>query len=71
MIMRLMDILLAIPGLLLAIGIVALDFRSRGSTRSWSRSGDEHSIFALLRGSILAQRENDFVLAARAVGARP
>jgi peptide/nickel transport system permease protein len=69
-IMRAMDVMLAIPGLLFAIGIVAMLGPSLfhlmlaiGITAV--------PIFArLLRGSVLAQRENDFVLAARAVGVR-
>src|SRR5918999_858530 len=68
LIMRLMDIMLAIPGLLLAIGIVA----ATGPGLTWimiAVGATQIPIFArLLRGSILAQRENDFVLAARAVG---
>jgi peptide/nickel transport system permease protein len=68
LIMRLMDIMLAIPGLLLAIGIVAA--LGPGLTQIMIAVGaTQIPIFArLLRGSILAQRENDFVLAARAVG---
>ena len=67
-IMRLMDIMLSIPGLLLAIGIVAA--LGQGLTQIMIAVGaTQIPIFArLLRGSILAQRENDFVLAARAVG---
>jgi peptide/nickel transport system permease protein len=67
-IMRLMDIMLAIPGLLLAIGIVAM--LGPGLTQIMVAIGvTQIPIFArLLRGSILAQRENDFVLAARSVG---
>jgi peptide/nickel transport system permease protein len=67
-IMRLMDIMLSIPGLLLAIGIVAA--LGPGLTQIMIAVGaTQIPIFArLLRGSILAQRENDFVLAARAVG---
>ena len=67
-IMRLMDIMLAIPGLLLAIGIVAA--LGPGLVQIMIAVGvTQIPIFArLLRGSILAQRENDFVLAARAVG---
>ena len=66
--MRLMDIMLAIPGLLLAIGIVAV--LGPGITQIMVAVGvTQIPIFArLLRGSILAQKENDFVLAARAVG---
>jgi peptide/nickel transport system permease protein len=67
-VMRLMDIMLSIPGLLLAIGIVAA--LGPGLTQIMIAVGaTQIPIFArLLRGSILAQRENDFVLAARAVG---
>lgn len=68
LIMRLMDIMLSIPGLLLAIGIVAM--LGPGLFQVMIAIGIVNvPIFArLLRGSILAQRENDFVLAARAVG---
>jgi peptide/nickel transport system permease protein len=67
-IMRLMDIMLSIPGLLLAIGIVAV--LGPGITQIMVAVGvTQIPIFArLLRGSILAQKENDFVLAARSVG---
>ena len=67
-IMRLMDIMLAIPGLLLAIGIVAV--LGPGLFQIMIAVGvTSIPIFArLMRGSILAQRENDFVLAARSVG---
>jgi peptide/nickel transport system permease protein len=70
-VMRLMDILLAIPGLLLAIGIVAA--LKPGLFQIMIAVGVANvPIFArLLRGSILAQRESDFVLSARAVGVRP
>jgi peptide/nickel transport system permease protein len=68
LIMRLMDIWLAIPGLLLAIGIVAM--LGPGLVQIMIAVGaTQIPIFArLLRGSILALRENDFVLAARAIG---
>ena len=67
-IMRAMDVRLAIPGLLLAIGIVAA--LGAGIFQIMIAVGVTNiPIFArLLRGSILAQRENDFVLAARSVG---
>nr|MDQ4030717.1 ABC transporter permease [Actinomycetota bacterium] len=67
-VMRLMDIQLSVPGLLLAIGIVAM--LGPGLVQIMIAVGaTQIPIFArLLRGSILAQRENDFVLAARAVG---
>jgi peptide/nickel transport system permease protein len=67
-IMRCMDIMLSIPGFLMAIGIVAL--LGPGLFNIMIAVGvTQIPIFArLLRGSVLAQRENDFVLAARAVG---
>jgi peptide/nickel transport system permease protein len=67
-VMRLVDIMLAIPGLLLAIGIVAM--LGPGLFQIMVAVGvTQIPIFArLLRGSILSQRENDFVLAARSVG---
>ncbi len=69
-IMRMMDVMLAIPGLLFAIGIVAM--LGPGLRQIMIAVGVVNiPIFArLLRGSVLAQRENDFVLAARAVGVR-
>ena len=67
-IMRCMDIMLAIPGLLLAIGIVAM--LGPGLYQIMIAVGIVNvPIFArLLRGSVLAMKESDFVLAARAVG---
>jgi peptide/nickel transport system permease protein len=67
-IMRITDIWLTIPGFLMAIGIVAL--LGRGLTQIMIAIGVINvPLFArLLRGAVLAQRENDFVLAARAVG---
>jgi peptide/nickel transport system permease protein len=69
-IMRAMDVMLAIPGLLLAIGIVAA--LGPGLKEVMIAVGVANvPIFArLLRGSVLAQREADFVVAARAVGIR-
>ena len=68
--MRLMDVMLAIPGLLLAIGIVAV--LGPGLIQIMVAVGvTQIPIFArLLRGSILAARETDYVLAARSVGIR-
>ena len=69
-IMRVMDIMLAIPGLLFAIGIVAM--LQPGLFQIMIAVGVVNiPIFArLLRGSILSQRETDFVLAARSVGVK-
>ncbi len=68
LIMRCMDIMLAIPGLLFAIGVVAM--LGAGLYQIMVAVGVVNvPIFArLLRGSVLAQKESDFVLAARAVG---
>jgi peptide/nickel transport system permease protein len=70
LIMRLMDVMLSIPGLLLAIGIVAA--LGPGLTQIMIAVGaTQIPIFArLLRGSVLAAREADYVVAARSVGVR-
>lgn len=67
--MRATDVLLAIPGILLAIGIIA--WLDRGMTQLMLAIAITYSpIFArLLRGSLLALRETDYVIASRSVGA--
>ena len=67
-IMRFMDIMLAVPSLLMAIGIAAM--MGPGLLSIMIAIGVVNiPIFArLLRGSVLGQKENDFVLAARSVG---
>jgi peptide/nickel transport system permease protein len=67
--MRVVDVLLAIPGILLAIGIVA--WLDRGLFQIMlAVAATNAPIFArILRGSLLAVREQDFVVAARSVGA--
>jgi peptide/nickel transport system permease protein len=67
-IMRSMDVMLAVPALLLAIGLVTL--LGSGLLQIMIAVGvTTIPIFArLLRGSILAQRESDYVLAARSLG---
>jgi peptide/nickel transport system permease protein len=69
LIMRVMDVMLAIPGFLMAIGIVAL-FGGGGLLQVMIAIGVVNiPIFTrLMRGSIIAQRDHDYVLAARAVG---
>ncbi len=69
--MRVVDVLLAIPGILLAIGIVA--WLDRGLPQIMLAVAMTNApIFArILRGSLLALRESDFVLAARSMGASP
>jgi peptide/nickel transport system permease protein len=67
--MRVVDVLLAVPGILLAIGIVA--WLGRGEIQIMLAVGVSYTpIFArLLRGSLLALREADFVTAGRSIGA--
>lgn len=70
-IMRLMDVALAIPGLLLAIGLAVLLGRSLTSLMVAIGATNVPVFARLLRASMLSQRESDYVLAARAVGVRP
>jgi peptide/nickel transport system permease protein len=67
--MRTTDVFLAIPSILLAIGIIA--WLDRGMLQLMLAIAVAYvPIFArLLRGSILALRESDYVIAATAVGA--
>jgi peptide/nickel transport system permease protein len=67
--MRVVDVLLAIPGILLAIAIVA--WLGRGLPQIMLAVAVTNvPLFArLLRGSLLALREADFVVAARSLGA--
>jgi len=67
--MRTTDVFLAIPSILLAIGIIA--WLDRGMLQLMLAIAIAYvPIFArLLRGSILALRESDYVIAATAVGA--
>jgi len=67
--MRVVDVLLAIPGILLAIGIVA--WLDRGLPQIMlAVAATNAPIFArILRGSLLANRDVDYVNAARSVGA--
>jgi peptide/nickel transport system permease protein len=67
--MRATDVLLSIPGILLAIGIVA--WLGRGLPQIMLAVAVTNApIFArLLRGSLLALRNSDYVVAARSIGA--
>jgi ABC-type dipeptide/oligopeptide/nickel transport system permease subunit len=66
--MRLMDIMLAIPGFLMAIGIAALLGPGLGSVMIAIGVVNIPIFARLMRGSIIGQRENDYVLAARTIG---
>jgi peptide/nickel transport system permease protein len=69
--MRLTDVMLALPSLLLAITLVAMASKSSQWTVIFAVAVVNVPIFArLLRGSMLAQRESDHVLAARALGVK-
>lgn len=68
LIMRVMDVMLAIPGFLMAIGIAALLGPGLGSVMIAIGVINVPIFTRLMRGSILGQRDNDYVLAARAVG---
>ena len=69
LVMRLIDIMLALPGLLLAIALAALLGASRVSIVVALAVADIPAIARLTRGVLLAERERDYVLAAQAVGA--
>lgn len=67
--MRVVDVMLSIPGILLAIGIVV--WLDRGLLQiMFAVAATNAPIFArILRGSMLALRESDYVTAARSIGA--
>lgn len=69
-VMRIVDILLSIPSLLLAVSVAAVAGRSSLSLMI-AIGAVQVPIFArLLRGSLLQQRESDYVLAATSLGLR-
>jgi peptide/nickel transport system permease protein len=70
-VMRLVDVMLSIPSLLLAFTLAALVARPSQTTLIIAIAAIQVPIFArLLRGSMLAQRASDHVLAARALGVK-
>jgi len=72
LVMRIVDVMLSIPSLLLAFSIAALFARPSQWTVIIAIAVIQVPIFArLLRGSLLAQRVSDHVLAARALGVKP
>lgn len=71
LVMRIVDVMLSIPSLLLAFTIAALAARPSQWTLIVAIAAVQVPIFArLLRGTMLAQRHSDHVLAARALGVR-
>ena len=70
-IMRIVDVMLSIPSLLLAISIGVLFANPNLTSVIIAVSIPQIPVFArLLRGQMLAQRESDHVLAARALGVK-
>ena len=70
-VMRVVDVMLSIPSLLLAISIAVLFSNPSLTSVIIAVATVQIPIFArLLRGQMLAQRESDHVLAARALGVR-
>jgi len=70
-VMRIVDVMLSIPSLLLAMSIAAIAARPSQMTVILAIAIVEIPIFArLLRGSMLAVRSSDHVLAARALGVK-
>ncbi len=67
-IMRFMDLMLSVPGLLLAIGLVTIMGRGLFQIMIVVGIVQVPTFARLLRGAILGQREADYVLAARSVG---
>lgn len=71
LVMRTVDVMLSIPGLLLAFTIGALAARPSQWTLIIAIATIQVPVFArLLRGTMLAQRNSDHVLAARALGVK-
>ena len=72
LVMRIVDVMLSIPSLLLAFTLAALANRPSQWTVIIAIAVIQVPIFArLLRGSMLAQRASDHVLAARSLGVKP
>jgi len=67
-IMRLMDVLLAIPGILLAIAIIAILGNSLGNVMTAVAIGMIPVEARVVRASVMTVRDQEFVEAAKAVG---
>ncbi|WP_016697679.1 ABC transporter permease [Actinoalloteichus spitiensis] len=71
LVMRIVDVMLSVPSLLLAVSIGALFSSQTQFTVILAVAIVQIPVFArLLRGTMLAQRESDHVLAARSLGVR-
>lgn len=72
LVMRIVDVLLSVPSLLLAFTVASLAREPSQWTLIIAIAIVQVPVFArLLRGSMLAQRSSDHVLAARSLGVRP
>jgi len=70
LLMRLIDVMLAIPGLLFAIAVAAILGRKLSSVMIAIGVVNIPVFARLLRGSMLSQRESDYVLASRSLGVK-
>jgi peptide/nickel transport system permease protein len=70
LLMRVVDILLSIPSLLLAVSVAAVLGRTSLSVMIAIAAAQVPIFARLLRGSLLAQRGADYVLAASSLGLR-
>jgi ABC-type dipeptide/oligopeptide/nickel transport system permease subunit len=68
LVMRFVDMMLSVPGLLIAIGIAAMLGQSLTSVMIAIGVVSVPIFARLLRSQMLAQRESDYVLAARSIG---
>lgn len=68
--MRVMDVMLAVPGLLFAIAVAAVLGRKLSSVMIAIGVVNVPVFARLLRSSMLSQRESDYVLASRSVGVK-
>ncbi len=69
-VMRVTDMMLAVPGLLFAIGVAAVLGQSLTSVMIAIAVVNVPIFARLLRGSMLAQRDSDYVVAATSLGVR-
>jgi peptide/nickel transport system permease protein len=69
-VMRVVDILLSIPSLLLAVSIVAVLGQNRYAVMIAIASAQVPVFARLLRGTMLSQTKSDYVLAATSLGLR-
>lgn len=69
-VMRIVDIMLSVPGLVFAIAVAAALGQSLRSVMIAIAVVNVPVFARLLRGSMLAQRDSDYVLAARSLGVR-